>query len=94
MKILFADQERTFCLHIPLMLLCNRAGAALLAGGIRRAQMLPDGSKETAETGMITADQAYAMLKVLRQSKKTLRQAGLPLLDIEQSDGGRFAITL
>ena len=94
MKILFASPKWTFCLHVPLGLLCNRVGAALLAGGIRRTERLTDGSAQTSETALITRDQAYAMLKALKQSKQTLRASGLPLVDIEQSDGSRVMITL
>lgn len=82
MKILIAGQKRAFCLYVPLGLLCNRVGAALLAGGLQRTQLLPDGT-ETAETAIVTRDQAYAMLKA----------SGLPLVDIEQSDGSRVLIT-
>lgn len=83
MKILIAGQKRAFCLYVPLGLLCNRVGAALLAGGLQRTQLLPDGT-ETAEAAIVTRDQAYAMLKA----------SGLPLVDIEQSDGSRVLITL
>ena len=93
MKILIAGQKRAFCLYVPLGLLCNRVGAALLAGGLQRTQLLPDGT-ETAETAIVTRDQAYAMLKALKQSKQTLKASGLPLVDIEQSDGSRVLITL
>lgn len=90
MKILIAGQKRAFCLYVPLGLLCNRVGAALLAGGLQRTQLLPDGT-ETAETAIVTRNQAYAMLKALKQ---TLKASGLPLVDIEQSDGSRVLITL
>ena len=94
MKILLADQKRAFCLHIPLGLLCNPVGAVLLAGGLRRAERLTDGSAVTSETAVITRDQAYAMLRALKLSKQTLKASGLPLVDIEQSDGSRVLITL
>ena len=94
MKILIADQKKTFCLRIPLTLLCSRVGAALLAGGIRRARRLPEGPEARGEVGLITTDQAHALLKTLRQSRQTLRASGLPLLDIEEGDGGRFMIIL
>ena len=94
MKILIADQKKSFCLHIPLGLVCNRAGAALLASGIRRTKRLTDGSSETSETAIITRDQAYAMLKALRRSKQTLKASGLPLMDVEEADGSRVIITL
>ena len=94
MKILIADEKKSFCLHIPLGLVCNRVGAALLAGGIRRTKRLTDGSAETSETAIITRDQAYAMLKALRQSKQTLKASGLPLVDVEEADGSRVIITL
>ena len=92
MKILIASEKRTFCLHIPLGLVCNRVGAALLASGVRRTQRLPGGT--TDETGVITTDQAYALLKALKQSQQTLKQAGLPLVDVEENDGSRVLITL
>lgn len=94
MKILIADEKKSFCLHIPLGLVCNRVGAALLASGIRRTERLTDGSSETSETAIITRDQAYAMLKALRQSKQTLKASGLPLVDVEEADGSRVIITL
>ena len=94
MRILIADRDKSFCLHIPLGLLCNRVGAALLAGGIRRTERLTDGQTETSETAIITRDQAYAMLRALKQSKQTLKASGLPLLDIEEADGSRVVITL
>ena len=93
MKILIAGEKRSFCLYVPLGLLCNRVGAALLAGGVRRTRMLPDGS-EAAETALMTKDQAYAMLKALKQSRQTLKASGLPLVDIEEADGSRILITL
>ena len=94
MKILIASPKKAFCLHIPLGLLCNRVGAALLAGGIRRTERLTDGQTETSETAIITRDQAYAMLRALKQSKQTLKASGLPLVDIEEADGSRVVITL
>ena len=94
MKILIADEKRAFCLHIPLGLLCNRVGAALLAGGVRRTQRLSDGSERSEETSLITTDQAYVLLKALKQGQQTLKQKGLPLVDIEEGDGSRFLITL
>ena len=94
MKILMAGQRRSFCLHVPLTILCNRVGAALLAGSVRRTERLTDGSVETSQTAVITRDQAYAMLKALSQSKRTLKASGLPLVDMERSDGKRLVITL
>ena len=93
MKILFAEKDRAFCLHLPLTLVCNRVGAALLASGYRRMRRLPDGSTQTATTSITTA-QMHGLLKTLQQSKQSLRQLNLPLLDIEQSDGSRVVITL
>ena len=93
MKILFADKSRAFCLHLPLTLMCNRVGAALLASGFRHMRKLPDSATQT-DTAFITTAQMHGMLKALRQSKQTLRQTGLPLLDIEEHDGNRIMITL
>lgn len=96
MKILIADQKKAFCLHIPLGLLCNRVGAALLASGFRMTKALPDGAggAVTVEKGLITTAQMHGLLKALKQSQKTLKQSGLPLVDIEEKDGSRFMITL
>ena len=93
MKILIAEKEKCFCLHLPLGLMCNRVGAALLASGFRHTRRLSDGATQTSTT-LITTAQVHGMLKALRQSRQTLRQTGLPLLDIEQSDGSRIMITL
>ena len=93
MKILIAEKEKAFCLHIPLGLVCNRVGAALLTSGFRHMQRLPDGSAQ-ANTALITTAQMHGLLKTLRQSKQALRQTGLPLLDIEERDGSRIMITL
>lgn len=94
MKILIAEPDRAFCLHLPLGLICNRVGAALLTGGLRHAKRLPGGSVEAAGTALVTTAQTHALLKTLRQSGRTLRQSGLPLLDIEEADGSRIVITL
>ena len=96
MKILIAEPEKAFCLHIPLGLVCNRVGAALLAGGLRATKLLPasSGSITAEQTTLITSAQLYDLLKALRQSGKALKQAGLPLLDIEEKDGSRILITL
>ena len=94
MKILIAKPDRAFCLHIPLMMVCNRVGAALLAGGLRHARRLPDGSAAVGETSLVTTGQVHAMLKSLRESQKTLKRLGLPLVDIEEKDGSRLVITL
>ena len=95
MKILIGNKNRAFCLHLPLSLMCSRVGAALLAGGMRRMQRLPDGSHVTVEqTGLITTAQMYGMLKAVRQSGQTLKRSGLPLVDIEDSNGDRVFITL
>ena len=88
MKILFAEKDRVFCLRLPLTLLCNRVGAALLASGYRHMRKLPDGSTQ------VTASQMHGLLQSLRQSKQTLRRAGLPLLDVEERDGSRIVIML
>lgn len=93
MKILIAEKDRAFCLHLPLTLLCNRVGAALLASGCRHMQRLPDGSTRVTAS-LITTDQMHGLLKTLRQSRQTLRRTGLPLLDIEERDGSRIVITL
>lgn len=93
MKILIAHMNKTFCVHIPLGLLCNRAGAALVAGGVRRMRRWLDVSTQTDEMCLITTDQAYALLKALKQGQQTLKQAGLPLADIE-AGSGRVRMTL
>lgn len=96
MKILIADQNKTFCLHIPLGLICNRVGAALLAGGLRMTKRLPGGSgkMEIEQTSLITTAQMHSALKALKQSKQVLRQSRLPLVDIEEHDGSKLIITL
>lgn len=94
MKILIADKNRAFCLHLPLMLLCNRAGAALLASGLRHAQRLPDGSVTVSETSLITTGQMHGMLKAIRQSKQRLKRDNLPLIDVENGNGERFMVML
>ena len=94
MKILIAKPDRAFCLRIPLMLVCNRAGAALLASGLKHMQRLPDGSVSVSETSLVTTGQVHGMLKALRQSQQTLKTLGLPLIDIEESDGSRLIVTL
>lgn len=93
MKILIAGQEKVFCLHIPLGLVCNRVGAALLASGFRHTRRLPDGSAQIAPAA-ITAAQMHTLLKTLRQSQQLLRQTELPLLDMQQADGSRIVVTL
>lgn len=95
MKILIAERDRAFCLRIPLALICNRVGAALLAGGLRRTQRLSDGSwKADGQKALITTAQMHGLLRTLRQSKHVLKRSGLPLLDIQESDGSRIMITL
>lgn len=93
MKILIAEKDRAFCLHLPLTLMCSRVGAALLASGFRRMQRLPDGATQTT-TARITTAQMHSLLKALRQSRQVLKQTGLPLLDVEEADGSRIMITL
>lgn len=95
MKIVFAAPDRTYCLRLPLWLVCNRVGAALLARSLRRAGRLPDGSVTAApRTGLTPTGQARSLLRALGQSKQTLQSAALPLLDMESGDGYRFTITL
>lgn len=94
MKILIADRDKAFCLRLPLTLMCNWVGAALLTGGLRATRILPGPSGMAKETAVITTAQVHGALKALRQSKKTLREAGLPLLDMEERDGSRILITL
>ncbi|MCH5286545.1 MAG: hypothetical protein J1E43_03915 [Christensenellaceae bacterium] len=95
MKILIAEHDKAFCLHLPLALICNRVGAALLAGGLRHTQRLSDGSgKADEQKELITTAQVHGLLKTLRQSKQTLRRSELPLLDIQKADGSRLMITL
>ena len=95
MKILIGNRDKAFCLYIPLGLVCNRVGAALLSSGIRHTVLLSDGSgKVETQTGIITTAQMHGLLKTLKQSKQTLKQQGLPLVDIEEGDGSRIVITL
>ena len=106
MKILIGNQKRAFCLYIPLALMCNRvsaamlshglrSGSALLPGGVRGTWTITDGSdEEQTEDTLITTAQMYELLKALKQCRNTLKQANLPLLDLEGDDGSRVLITL